>query len=58
MAMEKLDLKFVRGRDENMLEATRFVQKRCTHQKPKLPRKIIELRVLEKKVRLVADTFA
>ena len=53
----KLDLKVVHGRAEKSLEATRFVQKRCTHLRPKLSRKIVGPRVLEKKVCLVADTF-
>ena len=43
---------------KSRLETSTFVQKRCTHQRPKLPRKIIELRDLEKKVGLVTDTFA
>ena len=34
-----LDLKFVHGRAESVLEPTRFVQKRCTHQRLKLLRK-------------------
>ena len=54
----KLDLSLFMAGPISRLEARRFVQKRCTHQRPKLPRKIIEIRVLEKKVRLVADTFA
>ena len=53
----KLDLKSVHGRAESRLEATRFVQKRCTYLRPKSPRKIIEPRILEKKVCLFADTF-
>ena len=53
----KLDLKFVHGRAETRLEATRFVQKRCIHLRPKLPRKIAEPRILERKACLFADTF-
>ena len=34
---------------KSVLEAKRFVQKRCTYQRPKSPRKVIEPRVLEKK---------
>ena len=43
---------------KSVLEATRLVQTRCKYQRPKSPRKIIEPRALEKKVRLFADTFA
>ena len=43
---------------KSRLEVTRFVQKSCTHLGPKLPRKIVETRVLEKLGCLVADTFA
>ena len=53
----KLDLKFVRGRAESVLEATRFSQRRCTYRRPKSPSKEIEPRLLEKEVRLFADTF-
>ena len=53
----KLDLKFVHSKVESRLEATRFVQKMCTYQRLKSPRKIIEPRVLEKNVCLFADAF-
>ena len=53
----KLNLKFVHGRAKSRLEATRFVQKRCTFLRPKSPKKIIEPRVLEKKVCLFVDTL-
>ena len=47
----KLDLKFFSmAGPRSGLEATRIVQKGCTHQRPKLPRKIMEPRVLEKGV--------
>ena len=53
-----LDLKFVHGGAEKRVGSNKVCPKRCTHLRPKLPRKLIEPRVLEKMVCLVADTFA
>ena len=38
----KLDLEFVHAGPKSVLEATRFVEKRCKYQRPKSPTKIIE----------------
>ena len=38
----KLDLEFVNGMVEKCVGATGFVKKRCTYQRPKSPRKIME----------------
>ena len=43
---------------KSVSEAPRFVHKGCTHVKPKLPRKLVGPRVLEKMVCLVEDTLA
>ena len=48
----KLDLRFVHGRAEKMFF------KWSTYLRPKSPRKMIEPRVLEKRVCLFADTFS
>ena len=57
MTMESLTLNLFMEGPKCRLEATRFVQKRCVHLRPKLPRKIIESLASEKKVSLVANTF-
>ena len=54
----KLDLSLFMAGPKSRLEATRFVRIRCTHLWPKLPRKVIEPRVLETMVCLIADAFA
>ena len=56
MATESWTLRLFMAGPKSKLEATRFVQKGVPI-KPKSPRKIIEPRVLEKKVCLFADTF-
>ena len=58
MAIESKTLRLFMAGPKRRLEAAKFIQKRCTHPRPKLPRKIVEPRVLEKMVCLVADTFA
>ena len=57
MAMESKTLSLFMAGPKSRLEGTRFIQKRCTYLRPKSPRKIMEPRVLEKKVCLFADTL-
>ena len=45
MAVESWTLSLFMAGPKSKLEATRFVHKRCTHLRPKLPRKIVEPRV-------------
>ena len=49
LTMESWTLSLFMAVPKSVLEATRVVQRRCTYQRPKSPRKIIEPRVLEKK---------
>ena len=49
----KLDLKFVHGRAEKSVGSNKI----CSYPRPKSLRKIIEPRVLKKKVCSFADTF-
>ena len=53
----KLDLKFVHGSGKIGSASNKIRPKGVTHQRPKLPRKIVEPRVLEKRVYLVTNTF-
>ena len=58
MAVESWTLSLFMAGPKSRLKAARFVQKGCTYLRPKLSKKITESRVIEKEVRLVADTFA
>ena len=56
IAMESWTLSLFMAGPKSKLEATRFVQKRCTYL-AEIAEEIIEPRVLEKEVCLFADTF-